>query len=137
MKLIINRNQLPAMPNRFYQVIEKELANVDPKDANAITLNFRDPDYSAEDGGFHPVEVRLEKQQEHWRLVYVTDFAYRGHPFPELVKDIDICFNSKQVYSLFSGWIGERECRALIDLFTQNFAAYIDMGVYKVKVSLD
>jgi hypothetical protein len=137
MKLIINRNQLPAMPNRFYQVIEKELANVDPKDANAITLNFRDPDYSAEDGGFHPVEVRLEKQQEHWRLVYVTDFAYRGHPFPELVKDIDICFNSKQVYSLFRGWIGERECRALIDLFTQNFTAYIDMGVYKVKVSLD
>ena len=129
MKLIINRNQLPLMPNRFYQVIEKELADVDPKDANAITLNFRDPDYSAEDGGFHPVEVRLEKQQEHWRLVYVTDFAFRGHPFPELVKDIDICFNSKQVYSLFSGWIGERECRALIDLFTQNFAAYFDMGV--------
>ncbi|MCP3128809.1 DUF2787 domain-containing protein [Shewanella sp. KJ2020] len=137
MKLIINRNQLPLMPNRFYQVIEKELADVDPKDANAITLNFRDPDYSAEDGGFHPVEVRLEKQQEHWRLVYVTDFAFRGHPFPELVKDIDICFNSKQVYSLFSGWIGERECRALIDLFTQNFATNFVMGVYKVKVSLD
>ncbi|MCU8002294.1 DUF2787 family protein [Shewanella sp. SM96] len=39
--------------------------------------------------------------------------------------------------SLFSGWIGERECRALIDLFTQNFATYFDMGVYKVKVSLD
>lgn len=137
MTLTIKRNQLPAMPDRFYQVIEKELANVDPKDANAITLNFRDPDYSAEDGGFHPVEVRLEKQQDHWRLVYVTDFAFRGHPFPELVKDIDICFNSKQVYSLFSGWIGERECRALIDLFTQNFVTYFDMGVYKVKVSLD
>ena len=137
MKLIINRNQLPLMPNCFYQVIEKELANVDPKNANAITLNFRDPDYSAEDGGFHPVEVRLEKQQDHWRLVYVTDFAYRGHPYPELVKDIDICFNSKQVYSLFSGWIGERECRSLINLFTQNFTAYFDMGVYKVKVSLD
>lgn len=25
----------------------------------AITLNFRDPDYSPETGGFHPVEVRL------------------------------------------------------------------------------
>ena len=137
MTLTIKRNQLPTMPDRFYQVIEKELAEVTPKDANAITLNFRDPDYSAEAGGFHPVEVRLEKQQDHWRLVYVTDFAFRGHPFPELVKDIDICFNSKQVYSLFSGWIGERECRSLINLFTQNFAAYFDMGVYKVKVSLD
>ena len=136
MTLTIKRNQLPAMPDRFYQVIEKELANVDTKDANAITLNFRDPDYSAEAGGFHPVEVRLEKQQDHWRLVYVTDFAFRGHPFPELVKDIDICFNSKQVYSLFSGWIGENESRELITLFSQNFAIYYEMDVYRVHIKL-
>lgn len=137
MTLTIKRNQLPAMPDRFYQVIEKELADVDLKDANSITLNFRDPDYSAEDGGFHPVEVRLEKQQDHWRLVYVTDFAFRGHPFPELVKDIDICFNSKQVYSLFSGWIGERESLGLIKLFSDNFVSYYQMEVYQVEVSLD
>ncbi|MGR3971808.1 DUF2787 domain-containing protein [Shewanella sp. 1180_01] len=137
MKLIINRNQLPTMPNRFYQVIEKELANVDPKDANAITLNFRVPDYSAEAGGFHPVEVRLEKQQDHWRFVYITDFAFRGHPFPELVKDIDLCFNSKQVYSLFSGWIGERESQGLIKLFSDNLVSYHQMEVYQVEVSLD
>lgn len=137
MTLTIKRNQLPAMPDRFYQVIEKELANVDPKGSNAITLNFRDPDYSAEDGGFHPVEVRLEKQQDHWRFVYVTDFAFRGHPFPELVKDIDICFNSKQVYSLFSGWIGERESQGLIKLFSDNFVSYHQMEVYQVEVSLD
>ncbi|MEL4293525.1 DUF2787 domain-containing protein [Shewanella xiamenensis] len=137
MTLTIKRNQQPAMPDRFYQVIEKELANIDTKDANAITLNFRDPDYSAEAGGFHPVEVRLEKQQDHWRLVYVTDFAFRGHPFPELVKDIDICFNSKQVYSLFSGWIGERESQGLIKLFSDNFVSYYQMEVYQVEVSLD
>lgn len=137
MTLTIKRNQLPAMPDRFYQVIEKELANVDPKGSNAITLNFRDPDYSAEDGGFHPVEVRLEKQQDHWRFVYVTDFAFRGHPFPELVKDIDICFNSKQVYSLFSGWIGERESQGLIKLFSDNFVSYYQMEAYQVEVSLD
>ena len=42
MTLTIKRNQLPAMPDRFYQVIEKELANLDPKDANACsgTLNL-------------------------------------------------------------------------------------------------
>lgn len=136
MKLIINRNQLPLMPNCFYQVIEKELANVDPKDANAITLNFRDPDYSAEDGGFHPVEVRLEKQQAHWRLVYVTDFAFRGHPFPELVKDIDICFNSKQVYSSLGGWINHDEGEELIELFSDNFISYHHMDVYQVQVAL-
>lgn len=137
MTFTIQRNQQPAMPERFYQVIEQALANLDPKDVSAITLNFRDPDYSSETGGFHPVEVRLEKQQDHWRFVYVTDFAFRGHPFPELVKDIDICFNSKQVYSLFSGWIGERESQGLIRLFSDNFVSYYQMEVYQVEVSLD
>lgn len=136
MTLTIKRNQLPAMPDRFYQVIEKELAEVELKDANSITLNFRDPDYSAENGGFHTVEVRLERQQKHWRLVYVTEFAFRGYPEPELVKDIDICFNSKQIYSLFSGWIGENESRELITLFSQNFATYYEMDVYRVHIKL-
>ncbi|MGL4711846.1 MAG: DUF2787 domain-containing protein [Shewanella sp.] len=137
MTLTIKRNQQPAMPDRFYHVIEKELVNVDLKDANSITLNFRDPDYSAEAGGFHTVEVRLERQQDHWRLVYVTEFAFRGYPDPELVKDIDICFNSKQVYSLFSGWIGERESQGLITLFSDNFVSYYQMEAYQVQVSLD
>lgn len=28
----------------------------------AVTLNFRDPNYSAERGGYHPVEIRLVHQ---------------------------------------------------------------------------
>ena len=28
---------------------------------DSVTINFRDPNYSAENGGFHPVEIRLEK----------------------------------------------------------------------------
>ncbi len=26
-----------------------------------LTLNYRDPDYSATTGGYHPVEIRLER----------------------------------------------------------------------------
>ncbi|MGL6124320.1 MAG: DUF2787 domain-containing protein [Shewanella sp.] len=136
MTLTIKRNQLPAMPEHFYQVIEKELTDVDPKDANAITLNFRDPDYSAEDGGFHPVEVQIEKQQDHWRLVYVTDFSFHGYPYPELVKEIDICFNSKQVYSEFCGWIPGWDGEALVAMFSDNFVSYYDMEAYHVQISL-
>ncbi len=29
---------------------------------DSVTINFRDPTYSAENGGFHPVEIRLERQ---------------------------------------------------------------------------
>ncbi|MBV7315422.1 DUF2787 domain-containing protein [Shewanella sp. NIFS-20-20] len=132
MTIQIDNTQTPKMPRAFYQLLEQQLQSLTPKEANVITLNFRDPDYSAESGGYHPVEVRLEKQQDYWRLVYVTDLAYHGHPYPELVKDIDICFNSKQVYSVFSGWISQQEGQELIDLFSHNFVAYHQMGAYQI-----
>jgi hypothetical protein len=114
-------------------LLTQELLNTSPKDANAITLYFRDPDYSPERGGFHPVEVRLEKQFDRWRLVYVTDFAFHGY---ELIKDIDICFNSKQVYSSLGGWINHDEGEELIELFSDNFISYHHMDVYQVQVAL-
>ncbi|MEC4727875.1 DUF2787 domain-containing protein [Shewanella sp. D64] len=137
MSIQLDKAQVPKMSRAFYQLLEQQLQSLATKEANAIMLNFRDPDYSAENGGYHPVEVRLEKQQDLWRLVYVTDFAYHGHPYPELVKDIDICFNSKQVYSLFSGWIGELESRELVSMFSENFIAYQEMGAYTVYIQLD
>lgn len=32
----------------------------------AVTINFRDPNYSADDGGYHPVEIRLENEGDCW-----------------------------------------------------------------------
>ncbi len=136
MTISIDTNQRPAMPAPFYQLLTQELINTNPKDANAITLYFRDPDYSPQRGGFHPVEVRLEKQVDHWRLVYVTDFAFHGHDSPELIKDIDICFNSKQVYSSIGGWISHDEGAELIELFSDNFTSYHHMNVYQVQIAL-
>ncbi|MCL1115467.1 DUF2787 domain-containing protein [Shewanella basaltis] len=136
MTISIDTNQEPAMPQPFYHLLIQELEDVSPKEANAITLYFRDPDYSPEQGGFHPVEVRLEKQLNQWRLVYVTDFAFHGFPYPELIKDIDICFNSKQVYSSIGGWINHDEAKELIELFSDNFTSYHHMDVYQVQVNL-
>jgi hypothetical protein len=137
MAITLDRNQTPAMPASLYGVLAKELKSTNPGDANAITLHFRDPDYSAEAGGYHPVEILLEKQSDYWRMVYMTDFAFHGHPFPELVKDIDICFNSNQVYSSISGWLCQNEGKELVDLFTENFISYHTMDAYKVQVCLD
>ena len=137
MDINIHKSQTPKMPDNFYKIIEQELAMSPPKSScSAITLNFRDPEYSASNGGFHPVEIRLEKQHDHWRLVYVTDFAFHGQPYPELVKDIDICFNSKQIYNLYSGWVSESEGAELIKLFAVNFHAYYEMRVFQVHISL-
>jgi hypothetical protein len=44
----------------------------------AVVINFRDPDYSAESGGFHPVEMRFIRQDNEWYFDYVTDFSYMG-----------------------------------------------------------
>lgn len=41
----------------------------------AVTFNFRDPDYSVERGGYHPVEIRLIHQGDEWCLDYATDLA--------------------------------------------------------------
>ena len=60
---------------------------------DSVTINFRDPTYSAENGGFHPVEIRLERQNNAWHLCYITDFAYVGSgPYVELAKDLDFDF---------------------------------------------
>lgn len=135
MKITLKRPQTPAMPSELYTLINQVLMTAEPKSSNAITLNFRDPEYSAEAGGFHPVEIRLEKQDAHWRMVYMTDFAFHGYPIPELIKDIDICFNSNQVYSSLCGWMCPQECKELIKLFIENFISYHSMDVYQVRVS--
>jgi integrase len=39
-----------------------------------LTFNFRNPGYSAEQGGVHPVEIRLIRGLDGWLFDYVTDF---------------------------------------------------------------
>jgi len=48
-------------PSKPLQVLFTKTIDRYP-DAAALTLNFRDPDYSPEAGGYRPVEIRLEKQ---------------------------------------------------------------------------
>lgn len=105
--------------------------------AKAVTLNFRDPDYSPEAGGFHPVEVRLEKQATSWQLVYITDFSYQDRHTPELIKEIDVCFSIKQVYHFLAGWLNAKEGKELLALFISNFVEYYNTGCYQVTITTE
>lgn len=69
----------------------------------AVTLNFRDPDYSAERGGYHPVEIRLVRQEDEWCLDYATNFGYVGNVYPELEKIIDISWSQGYVWHCRTG----------------------------------
>lgn len=133
--------QVPGLkvPDSFIDVIVS--AVIERGDSvggtKAVTINFRDPDYSPEAGGFHPVEVRLEKQATSWQLVYITDFSYQGRHTPELIKEIDVCFSIKQVYHFLAGWLNAREGKELIALFISNFVDYYNTGCYQVTVTTE
>lgn len=138
MKLNFNKVQCFSMPEKFYQLLNTALEEIPSKpNAKAITLNFRDPSYSVELGGYHPVEVRLELHNQGWQLVYITDFSFQGSPFPELVKEIDICFISKQVFSLFGGWLNHKSSKELMTIFISNFIEYHAMKAYQTSVSFE
>ena len=80
------------------------LVSLIPQNFNndAITINFRDSTYSSESGGFHPVEIRLERQGNKWYFCYITDFAYVGSgPFAELAKELDFDFQAGVFQNLF------------------------------------
>ena len=127
------------VPDSFIGVIVSAVTNRDNsiRGAKAVTLNFRDPEYSPEAGGFHPVEVRLEKQTTSWQLVYITDFSYQGRYTPELIKEIDVCFSIKQVYHFLAGWLNAREGKELLTLFISNFVEYYNTGCYQVTVTAE
>ena len=105
---------------------------------SAITLNFKDPNYSPERGGYHPIEIRLECRKGCWRLAYVTDFAYYGPPgFAELEKEIDFDFLAGVGYL---PWLGERPLAEFTDLYQcweENFLTYCQMEVYELNVTTE
>ena len=100
--------------------------------ANGVVINFRDPDYSAKYGGYHPVEVAINNTGA---LLYITDFAYAGHPpFAELAKEIDFDFSCQ----LFQHYGIDRPLirgKALYRLWQSNFCAYYKQRVYQTEVT--
>ncbi len=94
------------------------------KNEKAVTINFRDPNYSADDGGYHPVEIRLENEDDGWRFCYITDFCYVGSGYlAELAKDLDFDFQAGVFQNLF----GTYPIEQAIDMFQvweSNFVYY-------------
>ncbi|HHR6044377.1 TPA: DUF2787 family protein [Providencia alcalifaciens] len=124
----------------FSQLLLHELDNsvinsaIDLTLVRAVTMNFRDPLYSAETGGFHPVEIRLLRLHEQWQFDYVTDFSFMGSYYPELEKELDICWSQGYVYHFLMGDIDEEEGGALFELWQRNFIQYHKMKCYDVSI---
>ncbi len=95
-----------------------------------LVFNFRDKSYSADEGGFHPVEMAICQTSTG---EYITDFAYMGNYYPELERNLDFDFRVGQFFVAYRGWLpmqGSRDAQELYRLWENNFLAYVDMDAY-------
>ncbi len=99
-----------------------------------LVFNFRDNSYSAEEGGFHPVEIAIcQTSTEEWSIEYITDFAYMGNYYPELERNLDFDFRVGQFFVAYRGWLPmqySRDAKDLYRLWECNFLAYVDTDAY-------
>jgi len=96
-------------------------------DKTSGIVSFRDPNFSAETGGFHPVEIMIG---EGGQVLYITDFSYAG---ADLVKELDFdfaCGNFQHMgreYPLAEGY-------ELFKIWQANFTTYCRWGVFQMTV---
>ncbi len=130
MKLVTKGYPLPVDP-KLIQILEQEIGESKVSHTEPIYIHFRDPGYSAEAGGFHPVEIMIQDN----RIQYCTDFMYYGSgPWTELGKDLDFDFSTGLFQQQGQDHPIERG-RSIFALWTQNFCDYWAMGVFTVTVT--
>jgi hypothetical protein len=130
---------LPVTPALLTQ-LHQALANttLDLERLTQLTFNFRSPTYSPEQGGAHPVEVRLIRGLDGWLFDYVTDFSYQGlGQDAELCKELDFNFLDDEHYLQGWGPMQRTEAHELFSLWQSNFLTYVQMGYFTVTVSGD
>lgn len=126
-----------ALPvsKRFANAITELLTQHDITD-DSVTINFRDPSYSAEQGGFHPVEIRLERQDDIWQFIYITDFAYVGiGSYAELAKELDFDFQAGVFQNLF-GVFPIEQATDIYQIWEGNFLYYwLELSVFDLRLT--
>ncbi|EGR1274267.1 DUF2787 domain-containing protein [Vibrio parahaemolyticus] len=107
----------------------------------SVVFNFRDSSYNAESrSGFHPIEIRLVRLYDQWIFDYITDFAYCGGPYPELVKEVDFNFSSGTASFSYVPELSitSSEVMEFYSMWESNFLSYVEMGVFdEIKVTVD
>lgn len=99
--------------------------------SSGCIINFRDPAFSVERGGYHPVEIGLN---EFGHFQYISNFAYVGNEHEaELAKELDFNF----ACSLFQHRGREYPislCSELFNVWQSNFCAYYLCKVFNVTI---
>ena len=130
-----NLNNSPyQISDRLLAIFSSELNN--PEQHDDVIYSFRDENYDSESGGFHPVEIRLIKQQDLWSFDYITDFTYVGFGHSaELTKEIDFDFTNGIGFHMYTGEHPLKNLSELFYMWQSNFISYFEMGVFKTKIT--
>ncbi|MBF4277000.1 DUF2787 domain-containing protein [Vibrio anguillarum] len=137
-KLTFTASSLPVSKKLHTLLSERLTAHLLSNEAlttsRYLVFNFRDKSYSADEGGFHPVEMAIcQTSTGEWSIEYITDFAYMGNYYPELERNLDFDFRVGQFFVAYRGWLpmqGSRDAKELYRLWESNFLAYVDTDAY-------
>ncbi|HAS5670858.1 TPA: DUF2787 domain-containing protein [Vibrio cholerae] len=127
--------QLPVsakLHNLINQALQTCDAEEDEKQPSSLMLKFRDKSYSVKNGGYHPVEILIQKNQDGtWRFTNITELAYYGQ---DIVTNIDFNFEEANFKSFplprLSMEKEAYEAKCLYHLWEKNFCAYASMKVF-------
>ena len=141
MTIIFNQDGISLPVSQALLILlnqEAERTNLDLVRCTQLTFHFRNPGYSAEQGGVHPVEIRLVRGLDDWLFDYVTDFSYQGlGQDAELCKELDFNFLDGEHSMLGWGPLRLAEARELFDIWQRNFIGYCRLECFSVTVSGD
>ena len=139
MELKFNLKNSPfKISDELLDILTSEISKTEnlPEQPEDIIFSFRDENYDAETGGYHPVEIRLIKYQDLWCFDYITDFTYVGCGHnAELTKEIDFDFTNCIGFQLYSGEHSLKALAELFDIWQMNFLDYFKSGVFKAKIT--
>ena len=139
MKLCFSKNKLTLPVSVDLQDTLNRVINESGKWTpmiQSVVINFREKSYSPENGGYHPVEVRITRLNDQWVFDYITDFSYCGL-MPELEKEIDFDFGHGVAYIRYMGEvpITESSVAEFYSMWETNFLSYIGMDCFdEIKV---
>ena len=141
MKIKFNTKNSPfEIDNKLLTILAKEIYKAEnlPELLEDITYSFRDENYDAESGGYHPVEIRLVKTDGLWCFDYITDFSFVGSgQDAELTMEIDFDFTNGVGFHLYTGEHQLKILGELYGLWEVNFIDYVQMDIFKVKISIN
>ncbi|CAH0526261.1 DUF2787 domain-containing protein [Vibrio hippocampi] len=131
-------NTALRVSDKLLNALITTVSNKNISEARTVTVNFRDTSYTADTGGFHPVEICFTKVNgNHCHLLYITDFSFSGGHYPELARDLDFDIGNNAFFARYSGWqcLDSDDVREMYTLWERNFLAYLDMGSFdEIKV---